>query len=612
MEITRLFEIPYYQQKNVPLDKAIGHRDESGNWKHWSTDEFINSANKISKGLLEIGVKKGDKIALISYTNRPEWNILDIAIQQVGAINVPVYPTISPREYEYIFNDADVKYCFVSMDGKGDLLDKVKASNAKNLKEIYTFDKVDNAPYWEDLFRDGDLSEVQKIKDSISPKDIATFIYTSGTTGDPKGVVLSHENIVSNVLAVIPIIPLDHKDVTLSFLPLCHIFERMVTYGYMGLGVTITYCGTNNLGGEEGELQAVKPHFFTTVPRLLEKVYEKIYNKGLELEGVKKKLFFWALDMTEDYEYDKKYGFVKGLKLSVADKLIFSKWREALGGNIKGIVTGAAACPAKMARVFSAAGIPIREGYGLTETSPALTINQFGPQGAYLGTVGPAVKGVTIKIDPSDGDYKEGEGEILAKGPNIMQEYYKKPEKTAEVIDADGWFHTGDIGRFIKNKSGKKFLKITGRKKALLKTSGGKYVAPEPIEKKFREDFLVEQMMVVGEGKKFVSALIVPAADAMKDWCSQNGVACTTTPLAENPDLKTISPETLKDEKVLAAFQKIVEANNPNFSHIEQIKKFVLLPNPWDVTTGELTPTMKVKRRVIREKFKSEIDGIYA
>lgn len=611
MEITRLFEIPYYQQKNVPLDKAIGHRDQDGNWKYWSTDEFINSANKVSKGLLEIGVQKGDKVALISYTNRPEWNILDIAIQQVGAINVPVYPTISPREYEYIFNDADVKYCFVSMDGKGDLLEKVKASNAKNLKEVYTFDKVDNAPYWEDLFRDGDLSEVEKIKDSIDTKDVATFIYTSGTTGDPKGVVLTHENIVSNVVAVKPIIPLSHKDTTLSFLPLCHIFERMVTYGYMSLGVTITYCGTNNLGGEEGELRAVKPHFFTTVPRLLEKVYEKIYNKGLELEGAKKKLFFWALDMTEDFEYDKKYGFVKSIKLAIADKLIFSKWREALGGNIKGIVTGAAACPAKMARVFSAAGIPIREGYGLTETSPALTINQFGPQGAYLGTVGPAVKGVTIKIDGSDGDYKEGEGEILAKGPNIMQEYYKKPEKTAEVIDADGWFHTGDIGKFIKNKSGKKFLKITGRKKALLKTSGGKYVAPEPIEKKFREDFLVEQMMVVGEGKKFVSALIVPAADALSDWCSQNGVACTTTPLAQNPDLKTISPETLKDEKVIAAFQKIIDGNNPNFSHIEQIKKFVLLPNPWDVTTEELTPTMKVKRRVIREKFKSEIDGIY-
>jgi len=298
----------------------------------------------------------------------------------------------------------------------------------------------------------------------------------------------------------------------LSFLPLCHVFERMVIYCYLKLGSNVTYCGTKSLGGEEGELQRIKPHFFTTVPRLLEKVYERIYNKGLELTGLKKKLFFWAL-------------------LTIADRLIFSKWREALGGNIKGIVTGAAPCPAKMARVFSAAGIPIREGYGLSETSPALTINQFDQGGALLGSVGPAIKGITIKIDGSDGDYKKDEGEILAQGPNIMKGYHNLPEKTAEVIDDNGWFHTGDIGKFVKNSNGKKFLKITGRKKALLKTSGGKYVAPEPIEKKFKEDFLIEQMMVVGEGKKFVSALIVPSADALKDWCDKNALSCEVMPV---------------------------------------------------------------------------------
>ncbi len=611
MEFTRLFEIPYYQQEKFPQEKAFGHRLENGELRYWSIDQFITEVNQISFGLLELGVQKGDKIALISYNNRPEWNILDIAIQQVGAINVPVYPTISPREFEYIFNDAEVKYCFVGLDGPGDLLKKVRNSKAKSLKEVYTFDKTANAPYWEDLKRDGDFKALQQIKDSILPEHVATFIYTSGTTGNPKGVVLTHNNIVSNVKAVCPIIPIDPGNRTLSFLPLCHVFERMVIYGYMKLGASVTYCGTKSLGGEEGELQGIKPHFFTTVPRLLEKVYEKIYGKGLELTGLKKKLFFWALDMTEDYEYDKSYGIGKSVKLAIADKLIFSKWREALGGNIKGIVTGAAPCPAKMARVFSAAGIPIREGYGLSETSPALSINRFEPGGALLGTVGPAVKGVTIKIDPANGDYKKGEGEILAQGPNIMQGYHNLPEKTAEVIDQKGWFHTGDIGKFVKDKSGKKFLKITGRKKALLKTSGGKYVAPEPIEKKFKEEFLIEQMMVVGESKKFVSALIVPSPDALKDWCSENGVACEITAIPGNPDLKEISPATLEDAKVLAKYKEVVESINPHFSHIEQIKKFKLLCQPWDVSSGELTPTMKIKRRVIRDKYKSEINKMY-
>jgi len=611
MEFTRLFEIPYYQQKNYPQEKAIGHRLPSGELRYWSTDEFITEANQISLGLLELGVKKGDKIALISYNNRPEWNILDIAIQQVGAINVPVYPTISPREYEYIFNDAAVKYCFVSLDGPGDLLEKVRNSNAKSLKAVYTFDKTKDAPYWEDLKRDGDLSELERIKDSILPEHVATFIYTSGTTGNPKGVVLTHDNVVSNVKAVNPLIPIVAGERTLSFLPVCHVFERMVLYTYMSIGANINFCGTKSLGGDAGELQQIKPHFFTTVPRLLEKVYEKIYAKGLALTGFKKKLFFWALDLTEDYEYDKTYGIGKTVKLAIADKLIFAKWREALGGNIKGIVTGAAPCPAKMARVFSAAGIPIREGYGLSETSPALTINNFEPGGALLGTVGPSVQGITIKIDPSGGDYKKDEGEILAKGPNIMKEYNNLPEKTAEVIDEKGWFHTGDIGKFVKNKAGKKFLKITGRKKALLKTSGGKYVAPEPIEKRFKEDFLIEQMMVVGEGKKFVSALIVPSPDALKDWCDQNGVTCEVSSIPGNPDLKQITPTTLEDAKVIAKYMEVVNEINPNFSHIEQIKKFKLLSQPWDVATDELTPTMKVKRRVILEKFESEINSLY-
>jgi len=366
----------------------------------------------------------------------------------------------------------------------------------------------------------------------------------------------------------------------------------------------VHFTGTDNLGGDEGDIKDVKPIFFTTVPRLLEKVYEKIYNKGLELTGVKKKLFFWALSLTDDYEYDDD---TSGFKWKIADKLIFSKWREALGGNVKGILTGAAACPVKMAKVFSAAGVPIREGYGLTETAPGLTINKYSKNGAMLGTVGPTLDNVTIKIDPSDGNYKEGEGEILAKGSNIMMGYYKKPDKTAEVfkeIDGEKWFCTGDVGKLVTGPGGNTFLKITDRKKELLKTSGGKYVAPAPIENKFKEDFLIEQMMVVGEKQKFVSALIVPAKEALKDWCSENGVEWTSL------------NEVLENDKVKAHYQTVINEFNPNFSHIEQIKKFALLPTDWeatkeDGTDAELTPTMKLKRRVIREKYKKEIDKIY-
>ncbi len=611
-DFTRLFDIIRYQNTKYPLEKCVGHRVDGKNI-YYSTQEVIDLANNVSLGLLKLGLKPGEKVALISYKNRPEWNIMDFGIQQIGGINVPVYPTISPAEYEYIFNDAGIKICIVGLDGPGDLLKKVSEIKDKvpTLEKIYTFDKTAEAPYWEDLFEGGSLDEVEKVMDSIKPDDLATLIYTSGTTGHPKGVMLSHTNIISNIKDVMHLIPVQSGDSALSFLPLCHVFERTVSYNYFASGVSITYTGTDNLGGEEGDLRTMKPHFFTTVPRLLEKVYEKIYNKGLELTGVKKSLFFWALSLTDDYDFDKKYSGLDGIKRKIADKLIFSKWREALGGNIKGIFTGAAACPVKMARIFSAAGIPIREGYGLSETSPALTANEFGPYRAMMGTVGPPLKSVTIKIDDSDGNYKPGEGEILAKGPNIMKGYYNKPEKTAEVMDKDGWFYTGDVGKMIEGANGTMFLKITDRKKELLKTSGGKYVAPAPIENKFKEDFLVEQMMVVGEKHKFVSALIVPAAPALKDWCDENGVDCTITQTDYNPNLYTISKDTLQNEKVRAKYQEIVSGFNPNFSHIEQIKKFELLAEPWDVSTGELTPTLKLKRRVISEKYSNVIDGIY-
>ncbi|MFT5261306.1 MAG: long-chain acyl-CoA synthetase [Polaribacter sp.] len=606
MKVSRLFDFIYFQKENFPQQKSFGQK-ENGKWVYYSTDEIIDMAMQVSCGLLEMGVKPGDKIALAAYVNRVEWSIMDIGLEQIGAINVPVYPTISPSEYEYIFNEAEIKYCFL---GKDDLYDKVAAAqkNVTSLLDIYTFDKQEGRKYWKDIFRKGREEEVKEIMAGIKPEELATIIYTSGTTGKPKGVMLSHNNIVSNAENVKALLPVSEGDTALSFLPLCHIFERTASYSNMYNGINIVYSCPNNLGGPDGDLAAIKPHFFTTVPRLLEKVYEKIYNKGLGLTGAKKSLFFWALRLTEDYEYDKKYSGLSAIKVKIADKLIFSKWREALGGNVQGILTGAAPCPVKMAQVFSAAGVPIREGYGLTETSPGLTINGFGPGQAMLTTVGPNLPDVSIRIDSSEGEYREGEGEILAKGPNIMMGYYKKPEETAKVmreIDGERWFCTGDIGTFVKDKNGNQFLKITDRKKELLKTSGGKYVAPAPIENKFKEDFLIEQMMVVGDKRKFVSALIVPAEEALKDWCSGCGVYWNSL------------SEAINDPKVIAHYQEVLDKYNPNFSHIEQIKKFVLLDQSWeasktDGSAAELTPTMKLKRRVILDKYGSVIDGIYS
>lgn len=605
MEPTRLFDFIQYQKAHFPQAQAIGGRNEAGEWIYYSTDEIIEQANKVSRGLIKLGVQAGDKVALVVYKNRPEWTIMDLGIQQVGAINVPVYPTISPAEYEYIFNDAGVKLCFA---GTGDLYDKVASAqtNVPTLENIYTLDPQEGRPYWEEIFTDEGQDEVAARMAAVNPSELATIIYTSGTTGNPKGVMLSHDNIVSNVLAVKKYIPIGTGEIALSFLPLCHIFERTASYSFVYNGINIVFTGTDNLGGEEGDLQNIRPHFFTTVPRLLEKVYEKIYNKGLDLTGAKKSLFFWALSLTDDYDYDKTFGGFSGIKRSVADKLIFSKWRDALGGRVKGILTGAAPCPVKIMRVFSAAGIPIREAYGLTETSPGLTFNRYEPKGAHMGSVGMPFEGVEIKID-TEGDYREGEGEIMAKGPNIMMGYYKKPEATAAVIeetDGERWFRTGDVGTWVTGSNGKQFLKITDRKKELLKTSGGKYVAPAPIESLCKEDFLIEQIMVVGDKRKFVSALIVPAVEALENFCRENGVPWNGL------------DDAVRNSKVIAEYQRIIDGLNPSFSKIEQIKKFSLLPTSWDAvkedgSAAELTPTMKLKRRVILEKFGKEIEEMY-
>lgn len=607
---TRLFDFIYFQNEHFPQEKAFSFRHQGKEISSFSTAKVIALANKVSCGLLKLGLKPGDMIASVVVKNRPEWTILDIGMSQIGVINVPVYPTISASDYEYIFNEAEVKICFVGDDEIGSVFKKVKKAQASvpSLSTIYTFDKTEGIPHWEDFWQGAEQyqGEVERIKKTISPDDLATIIYTSGTTGQPKGVMLSHDNIASNVMAVRPIMPINTGDIGLSFLPLNHIFERTCSYAYTYLGAQVVYTGVDNLGGDEGDLKAVKPQFFTTVPRLLEKVYEKIYNKGLELTGLKKKLFFWALDLVQDYEYDIEYSGLKKIQMGIADKLIFSKWREALGGNVKGILVGASPCPVKIARVFSAAGIPVREGYGMTETSPGITISRFEKGQARLGYVGPKLEGVDVLIDSSDGNYNPGEGEILSSGPNTMLGYYKKPEETAKVIkhiDGKRWMCTGDIGK-MEEFNGVKMLKITDRKKELFKTSGGKYVAPAPIENKLREDFLIEQIMVVGDNQKFVSALVVPAVDALKDWCQHHNIEWTS-----------LSEVLLKDE-VIKKYDEVMSIYNPNFSKVEQVKAFRLLADTWepvknDGSPGELTPTMKLKRRVIVQKYQSVIDDIY-
>ena len=589
-EPKRLFDCLELNLEREHLPDMLAGK-EDGKWKTYNTAEVGETIDKLSTGLLRIGISGEDrtvdgvdKVAIVS-KNRPEWIMLDLAVQRTGAVLAPIYPTISVGELEFILNDAQVKIIFVNDE---ELFHKVLSIKDRlpGLREIFTFEHVVHARHWKELLCKPTAEETAKlaaIRQKISEKDLATIIYTSGTTGTPKGVMLSHENIISNVRSCYPCLP-QGKIRALSFLPLNHIYERMLTYLYLYNGSSIYYAESMDTIGEN--LKEVQPQMFVTVPRLLEKVYDRIMHKGSELTGVKKKLFFWAHDLAARFEINKPMGAWYNLQLALANKLIFSKWREALGNNIQCIASGGAACQVRLIRIFTAARIPILEGYGLTETSPVISVNRLQVTERHFGTVGPLIPGIEVRIAE--------DGEILAKGPNVMMGYYKRPDLTAEAI-TDGWFHTGDIGEMVDGK----YLKITDRKKELFKTSGGKYVAPLAIESKLTESTYIEQIMVVGAERKFVGALIVPAFARLKEWAAQHGVTAGS------------NEELVHDPKVIAFYKEVVESYNKYFSHTEQVKRFELLPAEWSVATGEMTPKLSLRRKVVTEKFHKAIEKIY-
>jgi len=594
MTIKRLFDCLDHQLQHFPKSDMLAAK-ERGQWVTYSTRQVADIVNRFSAGLLKLGVSANDmtpegsdKIAIIS-NNRPEWIFTDLAVQQLGAILVPVYPTTNPIELEFILNDAAVKYIFVSSE---ELLLKINAlvSKVPSIKNVYTFDRVEGASHWSDvtvLAEADSLKQVEKIKTTIPVAHLATIIYTSGTTGTPKGVMLSHKNIYCNVQFSKMSFPFNDAPDTkvLSFLPLNHIFEKTCTYIYLYSGIGIYYAESLETIGDN--LREVKPNGFTTVPRLLEKVFERIMAKGNELTGVKRKLFFWAVDLAEKYDNRISGGIWYNLQLALANKLIFTKWREALGGNVSFVVTGGAACQVKLLRIFNAAKVPVYEGYGPTENSPVISVNRQVKGGSKFGTVGPVIDGITVKLAE--------DGEICVTGPCVMEGYFKRPDLTAEAV-INGWLHTGDIGVWEDGK----FLKITDRKKELFKTSGGKYVAPQPIENKLKESPFIEQVMVVGAEKKFVGALIVPSFQTLRDWMKEKGLNYTT-----NEDV-------VHHPKVLELYRGLVESFNQYFNHVEQIKKFELLPREWTIDTGELTPKMSLKRKVVMEKFKDAVERIYS
>lgn len=586
--ITRLFDFPYYQKENFNISDSLVTK-QGGEWIKTSTEEYISKANAISRALLKIGVQKNDKIAIISTNNRTEWNVMDIGILQTGAQTIPIYPTISEEDYEYILNHSESIYCFVSDE---EVLKKVNAikKNVSSLKEVYSFNSIEGCKNWTELLELGkdesNQSDVENCKNKVKPGDLATIIYTSGTTGKPKGVMLSHKNIVSNVISSAPRIPFEKGNSrALSFLPVCHIFERMILYLYQYYGVSI-YFG-ESIEKISDNIKEVQPNVMSAVPRLLEKVYDSIYAKGTQLTGIKKKLFFWAIELGLRYEPYGANGWWYEFQLKIARKLIFSKWKEGLGGNLDLMVSGSAALQPRLARVFAAAQIPVMEGYGLTETSPVITVNDMRNFGFKVGTVGKVIEGVKIKIAK--------DGEILCKGPNVMMGYYKNEELTAEVISKN-YFHTGDIGEI----DAEGFLKITDRKKEMFKTSGGKYIAPQIIENTMKQSRFIEQIMVVGEGQKMPGAIIQPSFDFIKEWAKMHQISIGNS-----------NEEIVTNEKVIERIQEEVDKFNEKFGNWEKIKRFELTPDVWSIDGGHLTPTLKLKRKIVMEKYSDLFQKIY-
>ncbi|MCC5918465.1 MAG: long-chain fatty acid--CoA ligase [Cryomorphaceae bacterium] len=584
---TRLFDFPRFQLANKPLKVSLATK-QGGKWNTFSSQEYVDLSDNLSLGLIEKGILPDDKVVIISTNNRHEWNICDIGILQCGGIDVPVYPTASEDDYEYIFNEAEVKMAFVS---DRELYEKVKRVQPKvpTLKEVFMFDEEDGIPNWNEVLALGEKSdkrdELQKRMDAIDAHDLATLIYTSGTTGRPKGVMLSHNNIASNALDCADRLP-DPTDesVALSFLPLCHVYERMLVYLYCLNSVSIYYAESMETIGDN--LREVRPTIFSAVPRLLEKVFAKIMDKGAALSGVKKGLFFWAVGLAEEYDIHGKSAFYN-FKLGIARKLIFSKWKEALGGRTQAIASGAAGLNPRLARIFLAGGINVQEGYGLTETSPVVAVNCPKNDGTRIGTVGRVISNVRVKIAE--------DGEILVKGPNLMMGYYKQPELTSAVIDEDGWFHTGDIGEFVEGQ----YLKITDRKKEMFKTSGGKYIAPQLMENIFKESRFIEQILVIGEGKKHPAALVQPDFEFLRSWCERKEISVDS-------NLKMIENET-----VISRVKQEIDHYNERFGNWEKIKKIELTPEPWSIEDGLLTPTLKLKRKNIEKKYQDLIERIY-
>ncbi len=581
-DIKRLFDIPRYQLEKYPQDVCLAGK-ENGKWKTYSTEEYIKQSNLMSHALRKLGVGPKEKVAIVS-NNRPEWNIVDMGTLQIGAVDVPVYSTISEADYKFIFNDAEVKYCFVSDQ---ELYDKVAAvkDEIPSLLEIYSFDQLSGVKHWTELLelgKDGDDAELTKIQDGIAETDLATLIYTSGTTGLPKGVMLSHQNLVENVKGSYPRLPVKDTSQGLSFLPLCHVYERMITYLYQYSGVSLYYA--ESIETIKDNIVEIKPHVFTAVPRLLEKVYDGIVKGGTESGGIKAAIFRWALGLTETYEYGKHPSFQRKL----AEKLVYSKIRAKLGGNIQAIASGGAALQPRLARFYHAIGMPVYEGYGLTETSPVISVNAKD-SGVRFGTVGKKLDNVEVMIAE--------DGEICTKGPCLMMGYYKRQDLTDEVIDKDGWFHTGDIGELSSDG----YLKITDRKKEMFKTSGGKYIAPQVVENKFKESPFIEQIMVIGEGQKHPAALIVPAFEFIGKWAEEKG-----------HNLGATNEEIIKNETLIARIQQEVDKYNEHFGNWERIKKFELLPTEWSVESGELTPKLSFKRKIILANNKHLEDKIYA